>query len=340
MKKRFLSAMMAMGLVLIFVSFVSAQQIVFKLGHVAPPQQIQGKSSTFFKNYVEEKTKGAVKIEVYPLGQLGGQRALMDAVLAGTLDMAPAGAPLLATVVPEFNALCLPFVVANEDIFWDVVQDKEFRDKTFAIVRKKGVESFGFTDVCGRGFLNKKRPVRTPDDLKGINMRVMEGSIYTDMWRAMGANTRTIPFPELYTALQQGVVEGEDNALDMANFMKFTEIEKHFTATNQTMQTNLLIMASASWNKLNDAQKKIFREAGEAMEKYSQEEFRKDKTEAYTVAREQYKVACIEDLSPAERAAFRKAVAPVLEKYKKVIGDDYFTMFTALAKKVEAKHIK
>jgi|PlaIllAssembly_1097288.scaffolds.fasta_scaffold124459_2 tripartite ATP-independent transporter DctP family solute receptor len=337
--KRWVLMMTAIVLVLGMASYGFAQ-VVFKLGHVAPPQQIQGKASTFFKTHVEEKTKGAVKIEVYPLSQLGGQRALMDAVLAGTLDLAPAGAPLLSTVMPEFNALCLPFVIANEDIFWDVVRDKEYRDKTFAIVRKKGAEPFGFTDVCGRGFLNKKRPVRTPDDLKGLNIRVMEGSIYTDMWRAMGANTRTIPFPELYTALQQGVVEGEDNALDMANFMKFTEIEKHFTATNQTMQTNLMIMASASWNKLNDAQKKIFVEAGEAMEKYSQEEFRKDKVDAYKVAREQYKVNCIENLTPQERAAFRKTVAPVLEKYQKIIGDDYFKMFTGLAKKYESKHIK
>src|SRR4030042_694770 len=167
-----------------------AQQVVLKYGHVAPPLQIQGRASTFFKNYVEERAKETLKIEIYPLGQLGGQRAMMDAVLAGTLDMTNAGAPILATVIPEFNALCLPFVIMNEDVFWDIMRDKDFRAKIFSLIRNKGAEPLGFSDACGRGLLNKKRPIRSPEDVKGLNIRVMEGPIYTDMFRAMGANTR------------------------------------------------------------------------------------------------------------------------------------------------------
>jgi len=340
-KRRWLPTMsILIFLVFALIAQVSAQQVVFKYGHVAPPKQIMGKASDFLKNYVEEKTKGAIKIEVYPLGQLGGERAMLDAVLAGTINMANIGAPILATAVPEANAFCLPYVIPNEDVFWDVVNDKEFRGKFFSILRKKGVEPIGFIDGCGRGFLNKKRPVRRPEDIKGLTIRVMEGPIYTDMFRALGANTRTIPFPELYTALQQGVVEGEDNSADMAVFMKFTEIEKFFTNTNQTIQTNPTLIAKSSWDKLTEEQKKIFKEAGEAADKFSREEYRKDKLEGYRVAREQYNVAVIEDLTPEERAAFRKAVEPVLAKYRKVIGEEFFDLFINTAKKYEQKYKK
>jgi tripartite ATP-independent transporter DctP family solute receptor len=337
MKKWLSKISVATFLVLSLAPFVSAQQLVFKYGHVAPPGNVMFKASNFLKTYVEEKTKGAMKIEVYPSGQLGGERALLDGVLAGTLNMANVGAPILSTVVPEANVFCLPYVIPNEDVFWRIVNDKEFREKFFSLLRKKGLEPIGFIDGCGRGFLNKKRPVRRPEDIRGLTIRVMEGPIYTDMFRALGANTRTIPFPELYTALQQGVVDGEDNSCDMAVFMKFTEVEKFFTNTNQTMQTNPTLIAKSSWDRLTDEQKKILKEAGEAADKFSEEDYKKGKLEGYRIAREQYKVEVIDKLAPEEKAAFRKAVEPVLAKYRKVIGEEFFDLFIRTAKKYEEK---
>lgn len=342
MSKKWLSA----ALIAIFVVFgfasngsvVSAQPLTFRYGHVAPPLQVMGKTSSFFKWYVEMKTQGAVKFELYPLGQLGGERALLDQVLAGTLDMANVGAPIQATVMPEFNVLCLPFVAANEDVFWDIVRTKEFREKLFGIMRKKGVEPLAFIDGCGRGLLNKKRVMRTPEDIKGLRIRVMLGPIYTDMFRAMGAKTRTIPFPEVYTALQQGLIDGEDNSADMAVMMKFTEVEKFFTNTNQTMQTNPLIVTKKSWNKLTDEQKEIFRQAGEMADAFSQHEYRYDKAEGWRIAREKYGVNVIEGLAPEEQAAFRKAVEPVLKKYRSIVGAELFDLYVRLAKEYEKKY--
>ena len=337
-KRRWLPTMsILIFLVFALIAQVSAQQVVFKYGHVAPPGNVMFKASNFLKTYVEEKTKGAMKIEVYPSGQLGGERAMLDAVLAGTINMANIGAPILSTAVPEANVLCLPYVIPNEDVFWRVVNGKEFREKFFSLLRKKGVEPIAFIDGCGRGFLNKKRPVRRPEDIRGLTIRVMEGPIYTDMFRALGANTRTIPFPELYTALQQGVVDGEDNSCDMAVFMKFTEIEKFFTNTNQTIQTNPTLIAKSSWDRLTDEQKKILREAGEAADKFTEEDYKKGKLEGYRIAREQYKVEVIETLTREEKAAFRKAVEPVLAKYRKVIGEEFFDLFIRTAEKYEEK---
>lgn len=317
------------------------EKLVFKYGHCAPPIQIMGRAATFFKEYVEEHSGGAIEIEVYPLSQLGGERAMYDQILAGTLDMGSIGAPIQSTAVPEMNAFCLPFVVANEDIFWDVVKTKEFHDRFTSIVRERtGVELLAYADVCGRGVLNKYRPIRSPEDLQGLKVRVMEGAIYTDMFRAMGAGTAPIPFPELYTALQQGVVDGEDNSCDMAVMMKFVEVEKFYTNTNQTMQTNPLIVAKSSWAKLTAEQKQLFIETAEAMDVFSREEYRKDKLEGYVTAREEYGVEVIEELTAEERAAFKKAVEPVLAKYRKVIGEDFFDFFIDLVNKCEQKYKK
>jgi len=181
-----------------------ADQKKFRYGYLSPPTFSMGRTSEFFKKYVEKHTSGAIEIELYPLAQLGGMRAMFDQVMAGTLDMATVASPLIATAFPEFNVFNLPFVVLNDDVMWDILWTKDFRDKMDNTIRKKGIVPLFVVDNGARGFLDKKRVVRSPKDMKGLRMRVMQGSIYTDMFRAMGAKTRTMPFPEIYTALQQG----------------------------------------------------------------------------------------------------------------------------------------
>jgi len=323
------------GSLAIYPSVSAAEPKVLKYGYLSPPHVSMGKTSEFFKKYVEKNTGGSLKIELYPLAQLGGMMAMFESVLAGTLDMCTVAAPVMGTVMPEFYALCLPFVVPNVDVMWQILWTKEFRDKMDGIIRKKGIQPLFVCDNGTRGFLNKKKVVRSPKDIKGMRMRVMQGSIYTDMFKAMGAKTRTMPFPELYTALQQGLIDGEDNSLDMAVAQKFVEVEKFFTPLAQTMIVVYSLGSGKMWKSLTDKERKVIMEARESTEKASKAFTSDDVAKALPKAKEKYGVKVDPPLTPAEREVFRKVMKPVLEKYKKVIGLDVFNLFTGLAKKYE-----
>jgi len=335
-----LFVLFAVGVFSVSPSVSLAEQKKFRYGYLSPPTFAMGRTSEFFKDYIEKHTGGAITIELYPLAQLGGMRAMFDQVMAGTLDMATVASPLIATAFPEFNVLNLPFVVYNVDVMWEILWTKDFRDKLDNAVRKKGIEPLFVCDNGARGFLNKKREVRSPEDMKGLKMRVMQGSIYTDMFRAMGAKTRTMPFPEVYTALQQGLIDGEDNSLEMAVAMKFVEIEKFWTPLNQTMIVVFTLGSGKMWDSLTEEQKKIFNEAKVAVEKQSKIHMAEDAEAAIPIAKEKYGVKIGEPPTAAELAQFRKAVEPVLEKYRNVIGPDVFDHFVKLAKEYEGKYAK
>lgn len=345
MKKCISVKLLVASLVISFIPFglaspaPPAKKLVFKYGHVGPLDQQMHKSALFFKKYVEEKTGGTIEIQVYPLGQLGGERTIFDSILAGTADMGSIGAPIQATVIKEFNVLCLPFILLNEDVLWEIVRTKEFRGRFFTFIRGKGIEPVGFPNISERGILTKKRAVRKVEDMRGLNIRVMEGNIYTDTYKAMGAFPRTMPFPEVYTALQQGVIDTIDSGLDMAAKIKVIEVAKFYTNLYQTIQTNPLVMAKPSWDKLTSEQQEIFRNVNEQMELFSQEEYRKDKIETQKIAKEKYGVK-IEDLTFAELETFRKAVEPVVAKYRKAISEDFVDFYIDLARKYEKKYKK
>ena len=137
----------------------------------------------------------------------------------------------------------------------------ELRDKLDQVIIKKGMRPLFICDVIQRGFVNKKRPVRTPDDIKGLSMRVMEGPIYTDIFKALGAQTRTMPFGEVYTGLQQGLIDAEDNTLAMAIAMKFVEVEKFYTPLGQTTLVGPVIGSKKMWDSLTDAERRVMTEA-------------------------------------------------------------------------------
>lgn len=316
------------------------KNLVLRYGHVGPFDQVMHKASVVFKKYVDEQTKGAIEIQIFPMSQLGGERTIFDSILTGTVDMGAIGAPIQSTVIKEFNVFCLPFVAINEDVLWDIARSKEFRDRFFPIIRAKGIEPIGFCNITQRGLLNKRRRIIKVADMKGLNIRVMEGSIYTDMYNAMGSFPRTMPFPEVYTGLQQGVIEAIDSGIDMAARMKFVEVAKFYTKLNQTIQIQVLIVAKASWDKLTNDQRHIFSKANEAMELFSQEEFKKDYLDTVKYVKDRYGVEFIEELTPEDRETFRKAVEPVITKYRKAIGEEFCDSYIDLIHKYEKKYKK
>ncbi|MDR1045460.1 MAG: TRAP transporter substrate-binding protein [Candidatus Adiutrix sp.] len=311
--------------------------ITLKLGYDPPPKEITDLAANEFKRLIEEETKGAVKIQLYPQNQLGSMKAMMDGVLSGTIDMTGNPWNMLTTVMPEFNVMILPFNIDTIDLYWAVLGDEAFRKKINELVNKKGLEFIGVPNGITRGLITTSA-VKMPSDLKGLKVRVMDGPIYTDMFTAWGATTSVISFAECYTGLQQGVIDSVDNDPGMGVLMKFFEVAKYYTPTNHIIHGCPIFINLGVWNKLSPEQQAIMKSAGQRMEKFSADTYPEIDKVFWKRGSDEYGVTYI-DFDAETRKVWVDLSQPVYEKYRNVIGPDFYDWFIALvdAKREELK---
>jgi tripartite ATP-independent transporter DctP family solute receptor len=322
--------MLVIFISLFIVSGVSAK-LVIKYGHVVPEKHPIHIGALAFKEFMEKKSGGEIEIQVFPMGQLGGERSMAEQVQAGTLPMANIGIPVMTAFVPQVTAFILPFILPDIKTA-NALLDSEMTTKLFEFMPPKGFIPLGFASSEFRDLTNTKRPVRKTEDLRGLKIRVMETPILVDTFKQLGATPTPMPFPEVYQALQQGVIDAQENPVPMSVLMKFTEVTKYATLTHHILQAQLIVVSPDLWNKLTKDQKEIFKEGIALHQKTGREEGFKYLEDGLAKAKEVHKVAIIE-LTPAEREGFRKALSPVYEKYRKTIGE---TLYDEFMKKVEA----
>jgi len=308
------------------VSFsVSEAKTVVKYGHVGPPIHGQHKGTLAFAKYVTEKTKGEIEVQVFPMGQLGGERSMAEQVQAGTLHMAAVTTAVLSNFVPQLAIFDLPFIYPDRATAYKVLADKEVQQKFFALCDFKNFVAIGYTENEFRDMTNSKKTIKKPEDLKGLKIRLMEAPIYLDTFRAYGANPVPLPFPEIYNALQQKVIDGQDNPLFTSVLMKFTEVNKFATVSQHSLTECFTIVYKGFWQTLNPEQQKIFREAAEVQIKENRDANAKDFAGAIEKAKAQS--VQVVYLSPQEKEAFKKASQPVYDKYKAAIGAEYYDFY-------------
>lgn len=315
---------------------VSAAEV--KFGHVAPPFHGQSKGVDAFAAYVKEKTDGRIDIATFPAGQLGGELSLAEQVQAGTLQIAAVTTAVMQNFVPQASILDMPFIFPNRATTYATLDDEEFQEKFFSYFPKKGFVAIGWTENEIRDFTNNSRPVRTPEDIKGLKVRVMNSPIYIDTFKQLGASPVGIPFPETYNALQTGVIDAQENPILTSVLMKFTEVNKYVTKTQHSVTECVIVVGIDYWESLADADKTIFREAAEVAidtnRKVNAELHMQLPKSGISIA--DYAAANgieIIELSDEERVAFRDAMRPVWDKYRQKIGDDLFDFVLA---KIEA----
>jgi TRAP-type transport system periplasmic protein len=195
---------------------------------------------------LEKNSGGAVKLQVFCCAQLGSERELAEGVRLGTINMTSVAAEgALPAWVPELQAFGLPFIIRDREHIYKVLDGavgKELESKLNA----QGFVVLGWWELGFRNMTSKDKPIRTPDDLKGLKMRVQEAKVWLGLMRALGAIPTPIPFGELYNALQQGVVDGQENPIVTITSMKFYEVQKQVGLTEHTY-TALPVLASKKW---------------------------------------------------------------------------------------------
>jgi tripartite ATP-independent transporter DctP family solute receptor len=232
--RKLLVVLMCLALLLGLAGMAGAA-MTLKYGHVGPLGHGQTVGVDFLAKYVEEQTKGEIVIKTFPLGQLGGERSLAEQVQAGTLEMATISTAVLQNFVPQTAIMDLPFVFPDRATAYAVIDDPAWQEKLFAYLPAKGFVGFGWTENEFRDLTNSKHPIRKPEDLKGLKIRVMESPVYLDTFKQLGASPVGLPFPEIYNALQQGVIDAQENPLFTSILIKATEVNKYATKTGHIL---------------------------------------------------------------------------------------------------------
>lgn len=237
-----------------------AQSVKLTLGHGAAPGNPRHEAAVKFADTVKAKTNGRIEIQVAHSAQLGDDAAMVTALRSGTLDMSANSQGAVSTVIPEYAALGLPFLFADIQKAWQLMDGpigQELAQKAAA----KGMIQLGLWDNGIRQMSNSKRPLRTPADLKGLKMRTPPDPVTVDIMQALGADAQQIKFSELYVALQQGVVDGQENPLTNIASAKLYEVQKFISMTGHKYESTPFLMSKRSWDRLSAADQKVFTEA-------------------------------------------------------------------------------
>ncbi|GIK87248.1 MAG: ABC transporter substrate-binding protein [Betaproteobacteria bacterium] len=210
-------------------------QKTLKYAHFQPAKDDQPKhvAALAFKEHVEKATNGSVKVEIYPAGQFGKDQPTMEAVRLGTLEMAVAHDGAIATVYKPIGILGIPFLYDNHEHAWRVYDSAWLQDLSNDMIKRTGIRLLGFGDNGVRHFTNSLRPINTPADMKGMKIRIQPSPVFQALIESLGASASAIPWAELPTALQQKVVDGQENsvtnilAASLYQHQKFATLDGH-----------------------------------------------------------------------------------------------------------------
>ena len=246
--------------ILAATSLAHAQAVKLTLGHGAAPGNPRHEAAVKMAEVAKAKSGGRIEIQIAPSAQLGDDAAMVTAMRTGALDMSANSQGAVANAVPEYAAFGMPFLFSSLEQVWKMLDGplgKELADKT----AEKGMVVLGYWDNGIRHMSNSKRALAKPEDLKGLKMRTPPDAVTVDIMQALGAEAQQIKFAELYVALQQGVVDGQENPLMNIYASKLYEVNKFISLTGHKYEMTPLLMSKRSWDRLSDADKKVLQEA-------------------------------------------------------------------------------
>ena len=257
---------------------------------------------------------GKLKVELYPAGVLGDQKAIMEATKVGAIDISVVASQVSQQFVPEHGIFGLPFVWIKHEDYLAFLQGpvaSELGKK----MEPHGLKVLLFADGGSLAVLNSKRPVRTPDDMKGLKLRVMQDPMQVDMIKAMGAIPVPMGTPEVYTAIQQGQIDGNATSVQLLWALKNHEVAKQLSVTNHGRAAAVVVMNLRKWNSLDAEQKKALDEGSKSFFKVDADYYTTSATTASPQVVTQMASSGV-TVSEPDIAAFRKVTLPVVQAFK------------------------
>ncbi len=302
----------------------------FQLASVAPEGSSLIAAVYQFAANVKERTNGNVEIEVFPNSQLGSGAEYMAQLLEGNIALATCANDTTATYWPQFNIFNAPFVW-NEKSECDAILDGEIGDELWQVLEDAGVHVLSTTCTYnGSGFryVTANIPIHGPDDMANLKIRVMENPILLAGWSALGCNPTPVAFTELFTSLQQGAVDAQENPMDLIYNMRFYEAQKYIISTNHLLQPAPIVMNLDIFNSLPEEYQKILTEEANAAGEFQRGDGPVLEAK-YRADAEAVGVTFIE-LSDADRDLFRAKMGPVYDQVIEASGPIAEKFFTEL----------
>jgi TRAP-type transport system periplasmic protein len=278
----------------------------------------QAEGAQKFADLVAARSGNKLQVKLFPGGTLGGDVQTVSALQGGTVEMTVLNAGILSNQVKEFAVFDFPFLFASPQEA-DAVTDGAFGQSLFAKLVEKNLVGLGWWDLGFRHLTNSKRPITKVEDIAGLKIRVIQSPIYIDMFNALGANATPMPFPELYPALEQKAVDGQENPATTIRSSKFAEVQKHLALTGHVYNPQALIVSRKLWDALSAAEKKILTDAAAEATQYQ----RKLSREQADGALADLKKAGMQvtEFTPAELQRLRDKVKPVIDKHAATVGE-------------------
>lgn len=298
----------------------SADPIIIKFSHVVAVDTPKGQAAERFKKLVEERTKGRVKVEVYPNSQLYKDKEEMEALQLGAVQMlAPSMAKFGPLGAREFEVFDLPFIFDNYDDLHKITQGP-IGQNLLKKLDNKGIVGLAFWDN-GFKVMSANKPLRMPEDFRGLKMRIQSSKVLDSQMRALGASPQVMAFSEVYQALQTGVVDGTENPPSNLYTQKMNEVQKFVTVSNHGYLGYAVIVNKKFWDELPADIRKILEGALLDATKVANELAKKDNEDALEAVRKTGKTEIIK-LTPEERKVWKKALIKVHQEHAAKIGND------------------
>ena len=277
----------------------------------------QGQGAKKFADLVAAKSGGKMTVKLFGGGTLGGDLQTVSALQGGTIEVTVLNAGLLSGIVKDFEVVDFPFLFAS-GAEADKVMDGPFGRKLLDKLADKNIVGLAYWDLGFRNVTNSKRPITKLEDLSGLKLRVVQSPVYLDVFKELGANAVPLPFPELYTALEQKAVDGQENPATVIASAKLFEVQKYLSLTRHIYNPQALIISKKFWDQLSATEKKVVTDAASEATVF-QRQLSRDR-EAQAIETLKKGGMQVNELAPAEIARMREKVKPVIEKHSASVG--------------------
>lgn len=302
------------------------KKLTLKMGHCLDTGHPVHKAMVFMSEKLKEKSGGTITLDIYPSSQLGEEKDMIEQLQMGTLALTKVSSSALEQFIPEMKIFGLPYLFRDYDHKWKVL-NSEVGKEVLAAGKKRGLIGLGYYEAGSRSFYTKNKAIHTPDDLKGLKIRVQRSPVAINLLKALGASPTPIAWGELYTALQQGTVDGAENNPPSIISARHYEVCKYYSLDEHAAPMDVILVSQKKWNKYSDENKKIIQEALDESIEYQKKVWEekvamdmKTLEEAAVKINKPDKELFIKKVQPMyDEVAKDEMIGPLVEKVKKIL---------------------
>lgn len=316
------------SLTLIATAVSTQATTTLRFGYEAPRSDTQHLAAKKFDELLKEKTKGDIKLSLFPDSTLGNAQAMISGVRGGTIDIEMSGSPNFSGLVSNLNVIDIPFIFQSKEHAYRVL-DGEIGQGLLKELEDKGLKGLAFWEVGFRSMTNSKHPINKPEDVKGLKIRTNQNPMYVKAFQLLGANPVPMPLSELYTALETKAVDAQEHPIGIVWSAKLYEVQKYLSLTNHGYTPLIVVMNKAKFDGLSPELQKAVVEAAQEAGKYQRELNAKKEADIL----EKMKKAGVEVVEKVDVQPFKAAVEqPVRQFFIEKNGDALIKAVDALAK--------